>query len=82
MITMERLVDILRESAGEDESVNLDGDVLDSPFTDLGYDSLALYNTVGRVEREYGIRLPEDLVSDSTTPRNLIDAVNGAVPSR
>lgn len=79
MITMARLVDILRESAGEDEAVDLDGDVLDTPFTDLGYDSLALYNTVGRVEREYRIRLPEDLVGDSTTPRDLIDAVNGAV---
>ncbi|MFD0346149.1 acyl carrier protein [Kitasatospora aburaviensis] len=37
-------------------------------FSDLGYDSLAVLETVSRIEREYGIRIPEDALSAVRTP--------------
>ncbi len=74
--TLEELVVVLRECAGEDESVDLDGDIIDTTLGELGYDSLALLNTLCRVERERGIELPDGLIRGSMTPRELINEVN------
>ncbi|MEU8027629.1 acyl carrier protein [Streptomyces sp. NPDC049099] len=74
--TLEDLKRILREGAGTDEGVDLDGDILDVDFEDLGYESLALLETGGRIEREYEISLDEDALSEARTPRALLEAVN------
>ncbi|MET8170372.1 acyl carrier protein [Streptomyces sp. NPDC057456] len=74
--TLDDLKRVLRESAGADEGVDFDGDILDSDFEDLGYESLALLETGSRIEREYGIALDDSALTDSRTPRALIDAVN------
>ncbi|MEW1861863.1 acyl carrier protein [Streptomyces sp. NBC_00669] len=68
---------ILREGAGADETVDLDGEILDTDFDALGYESLALLETGSRIEREYGIALADDALAPDTTPRALIAAVNG-----
>ncbi|WP_371663112.1 acyl carrier protein [Streptomyces sp. NBC_00280] len=73
--TFKELKRILLAGAGADESVDLDGDILDVGFEDLGYESLALLETGSRIEREYGITLADDALT-SSTPRSLIDAVN------
>nr|WCI13856.1 LaxC [Streptomyces setonensis] len=75
-LTLEDLIAILRESAGEDEEVDLGGDIADMSFTDLGYDSLALLETAGRVQREYGIVLDDDVMAQADTPRLFLAAVN------
>ncbi|GAA3205102.1 phosphopantetheine-binding protein [Streptomyces sp. XM83C] len=74
--TLEDLRRILLEAAGADENVDLDGDILDTAFAVLGYESIALLETGGRIEREYGIVLDDDDLSEDLTPRHLIDAVN------
>lgn len=48
-------------------------------FEELGYDSLALLNTVGRIERDLRIKLPEGVVTESGTPGELLDLVNAEV---
>ncbi|MGX1673430.1 acyl carrier protein [Streptomyces sp. NPDC055400] len=70
---------LLRECAGEEEGVDLDGDVIDVTFMELGYDSLALLQTTGRIEREYGIRLDEDGLDEAETPRALLALVDRAL---
>ncbi|GAA4849872.1 acyl carrier protein [Kitasatospora terrestris] len=70
------LTRLLQESAGADESIDLSGDVLDSSFFDLGYDSLALLQVVGVIQREYGVTLPDDAVA-AETPREFLALVNG-----
>ncbi|WP_432073738.1 acyl carrier protein [Streptomyces wuyuanensis] len=74
--TLDDLKRILREGAGADEGVDLDGDILDTRFEELGYESLALLETGGRIEREFGITLDDDVLTDADTPRALIAAVN------
>ncbi|MFE0730714.1 acyl carrier protein [Streptomyces antibioticus] len=74
--TLDSLKRILREGAGTDESVDLDGDILDTDFEDLGYESLALLETCGRIEREYGITLDDSVVGDVRTPRRMVEVVN------
>ncbi|MFJ8771414.1 acyl carrier protein [Streptomyces microflavus] len=74
--TLESLKRILREGAGADESVDFDGDILDADFEELGYESLAILETCGRIEREYGITLDDSVVSDVRTPRRMVQVVN------
>jgi act minimal PKS acyl carrier protein len=67
---------ILQESAGTEEGIDLDGEILDIAFDDLGYDSLALMETAARITREYGIPIDDDALTTATTPRGLLDLVN------
>jgi len=77
-IDREVLTQLLRESAGVEEGVDLDGEILDTPFVEIGYDSLALLQVTGRIRREYGIDLPDDAVSDAETFRSLLDLIQKA----
>ncbi|MEV1027092.1 acyl carrier protein [Streptomyces sp. NPDC050264] len=72
---------LLRECAGEEEGIDWDGDVIDVPFIELGYDSLALLQTTGRIERDHGLTLDEDAVDEAETPRALLALVNEALSS-
>ncbi|MFJ4961849.1 Actinorhodin polyketide synthase acyl carrier protein [Streptomyces sp. ADI96-02] len=82
-VTLTDLTRMLRESAGEEEGVDLEGGILDTPFIDLGYDSLALLQVIGLVQREYGVSVPDGAVADAETPRALLDVINTspAVPT-
>jgi minimal PKS acyl carrier protein len=73
---IETLVQLLKESAGEEEGIDFSGDIMDLEFELLGYDSLAMFNTVSRIERENGIQLPDSVVADARTPRALLDEIN------
>lgn len=77
--TLDDLRQVLRRSAGADEGVDLDGDILDTTFEDLGYDSLALLETEGHIRREYGLRLEDDTLTAAPTPRHLLTAVNAHI---
>ncbi|MEU3984555.1 acyl carrier protein [Streptomyces sp. NPDC026672] len=74
--TLDDLRRILRDGAGADEAADLDGDIADSAFESLGYESLAMLETGGRIEREYGITLDDDALTATRTPRELIKDVN------
>ncbi len=73
--TFDDLKRILLEGSGAPDGIELDENVLDTEFGLLGYDSLALLETAGRVEREYGISLEESILSDAPTPRAFVTAV-------
>ena len=74
--TLPQLKVVLMEGAGVEEDVDLEGDIADTPFEELGYESLALLETGSRIEREYGIRLDEEALTDARTPRQLVELVN------
>lgn len=81
-VTLPDLTRMLRESAGEEEGIDLDGDVVDTPFIDLGYDSLALLQVIGQIQREYGLSIPDDAVVDAETPGALLALINaGQAPA-
>lgn len=75
-VTIEQLKDIMRVAAGEDESIDLNGDILDTPFMDLGYDSLALLETAARLKRDHGVAIADEDLHSLETPRALLDHVN------
>jgi act minimal PKS acyl carrier protein len=70
---------IVRASAGDDGPA-IDETRLDVPFYDLGYDSLAMLETVSRISREYGAPLADDVATEATTPRLMLATVNEAIP--
>lgn len=74
--TLDDLKRILVECAGADDAVDLDGDILDQGFEDIGYESLAILETGGRIENEYAVIIDESVLSVHVTPRELIAAVN------
>ncbi|MEV4895161.1 acyl carrier protein [Nonomuraea sp. NPDC050547] len=76
VFTLDDLRRIMREAAGEGEAVDLDGDILDTPFADLDYDSLAVLEMTVRVEREFGVKLGDDEVGGVKLPSEFIDLVN------
>jgi act minimal PKS acyl carrier protein len=74
--TLTDLKNVLLQAAGTDDAAALEGDIDDLRFEDLGYESLALLETAGQIERTYGISLDEDAFAAADTPRALIDLVN------
>ncbi|MEU1778862.1 acyl carrier protein [Streptomyces abikoensis] len=76
VFTIDELIRIMRECAGEDEAGDLIPDVADQDFDLLGYDSLALMATASRVEREHGLRLPEEEMAEIRTPAAFVALVN------
>jgi minimal PKS acyl carrier protein len=77
LMDIDTLRRILVACAGEDEAAGLAGDILDVPFADLGYDSLALMESAARIKQEYGVDISDDILAELETPRAVLDLVNG-----
>ncbi|WP_181785810.1 phosphopantetheine-binding protein [Streptomyces phytophilus] len=79
VFTLDDLKRILIAGAGADEAVDLDGDILQQRFDALGYESLALLETLSRIENEFDIALDDGVLTEESTPAQLIDAVNAVL---
>jgi act minimal PKS acyl carrier protein len=77
-MTFEDLKTIMAQCAGEDEHVGFDEQSVDTAFSDLGYDSLALLEAAAVITQRYGVALPDDEVNVALSPRALLDRVNDA----
>ena len=79
-LTLDDLKDALRAAAGEAEGLQ-DGsaDLLEVPFSELGYDSLAVMETTAQVERKLGVELPEEETAELKTPREYLEFVNARI---
>lgn len=75
-LTLQELGEIMREFQGREVPGPLDTPSLDVGFQDLGYDSLSVFMTTGRIQREYGVELDRDQVAEAETPRSLLTLVN------
>ncbi|MEV4007105.1 acyl carrier protein [Actinomadura sp. NPDC049753] len=78
-LTLDDLKNALRAAAGEAENLDESGDLLEVPFSELGYDSLAVMETTAQVERMLGIELPEEETAELRTPREYLDFVNARI---
>lgn len=77
-ITLHDLERVLTECAGADDDATLTAQNLDVPFTDLGYDSLALLETAALMQQRFGVVLSDEDVTGIETPREFLDRVNHA----
>ncbi|WP_328335952.1 MULTISPECIES: acyl carrier protein [unclassified Streptomyces] len=79
--TLDELKTMLQEAAGVDESVDLDGAVLDTPFSSLGYDSLAMLELATRIQNQLSVPIPDDHIEFMTTPRAVLEYIDGHLPT-
>lgn len=75
-LTREDLVRLLRDSAGVDETVDLEGDILDRSLEELGYDSLSALEIAASIQRQFDVILPDEGDTKDRTVRWLLDFVN------
>jgi acyl carrier protein len=81
-LTIEDFKRIMRSCAGEVESLDHGADILDTSFTHLGYDSLALLEAAALIRREYGVALVDEDLDVHETPRVFLGKVNGVLLSQ
>ncbi|MFI5495824.1 acyl carrier protein [Actinoplanes sp. NPDC051859] len=71
------LREIMAASVGVEDDVHFDGANLDVPFSDLGFDSLALLELAGQLQRRYGVQIPDEAITEEmSSPRAAVDYVN------
>jgi act minimal PKS acyl carrier protein len=58
---------------------DLDGDIADMDFEELGYDSLALLELSARIKQILGVEVPE---GDMKTPGGTVRLINAMVSGR
>lgn len=75
--TIDDLKQTVDACLGSETATLLDGKVIDERFDELGYDSLAVYEFVTRLQDELSIAISDDDVDTLKTPRAVIDFVNG-----
>ncbi|MEV4188193.1 acyl carrier protein [Streptosporangium canum] len=74
--TLDDLKEVMRACAGVTESVDLDSDIADVTFEDLGYDSLAVLEMAAKLQNHLGVVIPDDVADQLPTPRALAEYVN------
>lgn len=74
--TPEQLLEIMYACAGPGDHPELEGNVIDTPYEDLGFDSLSVLELATRIQQDLGVPFPDDAVAELTTPRSVIDYVN------
>lgn len=67
---------LLERSAGEAGVDWTDGTTLGRSFEEIGYDSIALLELSALVQREYGIRIPDDTLAELPTPGTILAYLN------
>ncbi|NDU71449.1 actinorhodin polyketide synthase [Actinomadura sp. DSM 109109] len=77
-ITLTDLVTVLRACAGEDDGVDLGGDIAERAFTDLGYDSVAMMEVSARLVERLGLDIDEDGLLGLGTPAEMLRVLNQA----
>ena len=74
LVDLKKTIDACRMPG---DGVELTEHALDVSFDDLGFDSLSLLDVVTRLQDELKLRLSDSEVEAISTPRSLIDYVNG-----
>ena len=75
-LTLDELKVFLLRSVGDDESIDLSGDIQGTALSDLGFDSLAVIDTTSRLEQHFKIKFSDDDTSAIATPQDFLDIVN------
>ncbi|MBA9005519.1 MULTISPECIES: acyl carrier protein [Thermomonospora] len=74
--TLDDVRRLIRACAGE-SGAELDGDIAQITFEELGYDSLAVLEMAAKVQQEYGIPMPDEAVEQMRTPQEAVDYISG-----
>jgi act minimal PKS acyl carrier protein len=57
-------------------------DTVDTPFADLGYDSLAVYELMTRLQDDTGVSISDEDIETIETPRQAVEFIAAHLASR
>ncbi|SEK75603.1 acyl carrier protein [Streptacidiphilus jiangxiensis] len=77
--TLDEFRRIVELTLGDAEADSLSESSLDTQFEDLGYDSLAVYEMVVRIQDDYPVTISDEELDGLKTPAALIAHVDGAL---
>ena len=77
-MTIDDLRSIMRETVGEDGPDSV-ADFATSTFEELGCDSLALLEMSAVISYRFDVRVPDDAMVQTRTPRDTVNLVNRLV---
>jgi minimal PKS acyl carrier protein len=77
LFSTDDLKGIMRKCAGMEDTLDLEGPVLDLSYSEMGYDSLAVLEIQAQIEREFGVPLGDEAIDYMPTPGTTISYVNG-----
>ncbi len=66
----------MRSAAGDGDEFDLDVDIADTPYTDLGYDSLALLEMSAQIRQTHQVSVPDGMLHGESTPGGTVRLVN------
>ncbi|TCJ89879.1 SRPBCC family protein [Nocardia alba] len=75
-VTEDDLKTCLQQAVGGDDDIDIDTADLDTDLVELGIDSLAKIDALGRLERQFGFRFPEGSADVIDTIRNFLTVAN------
>jgi acyl carrier protein len=76
VFTLDELKVVVHEASGVTDGVSLDESALDETMRELGYDSLAVLEIASKIQRDFGIDMPDEAIEGMQTPRAILDYVN------
>ncbi|MGW8886160.1 acyl carrier protein [Streptomyces sp. NPDC055749] len=75
--TITEFRDVVSACFGGATSEEIKDSTLDTEFTDLGFDSLTVYEIVLRIQDDFGVTIPDEELDELKTPSALIQHVRG-----
>ncbi|MFW5415193.1 acyl carrier protein [Nocardiopsis sp. CNT-189] len=74
--TLQELRNVVKAAVNADDLGEIGEETLDTEFIELGYDSLALLEVLSVIQREYGLRLPDEATESMQTPGEALAYIN------
>lgn len=78
-ISFDDLKAVMGRCIGELDGQEISESDLGTSFTDLGYDSLAVLEIASQLQREYGLKIPDEAIESMESPQAVIDYVNASL---
>lgn len=78
MLTLDDLREFM-ETCGTDAGVDLNADIKDVLFEELGFDSLAILHIASLVHHRTSVAIPDHLALELKTPGAVLDYVNSLI---
>ncbi len=75
--TITEFRDVVSACFGGATGEEIKDSTLDTEFTDLGFDSLTVYEIVLRIQDDFGVSIPDEELDELRTPASLIQHVRG-----
>ncbi|MEV5985402.1 acyl carrier protein [Streptomyces sp. NPDC052051] len=76
-MTFDDLKQVITTAVGDGLAEELEESRIAVAFTEIGYDSLAVLEIASQIQRQYGLKIPDEAIEEMDSPQAVLDYVNG-----